>query len=167
MYELNNRGVELSIIGKLDEAIEVFTQALISSPSDFNLLFNISLVYIKKCDYQRALEYLLKTVEMKECDENLREIGVCYIKLKKYSEARKYLEVCLDRFSSSESENVMGVCLFLSAQYTEARIHFEKAVKLDPWNRDAWFNLSDTFMELGMKREAKMAKYKYKLLENK
>ena len=42
MYELNNRGVELSIIGKLDEAIEVFTHVITSYSIHYTKLYEMN-----------------------------------------------------------------------------------------------------------------------------
>lgn len=160
MYELNNRAVELSKKGQLDEAIELFKQALAEQPKDSNINFNIALVYMKKEQYKEAIKFLEKSIDIQTCDDNLREMGVCYIKLGKLDRARDYLIRAITDFGSSDSENVTGVMFFQMKHYEEAMRHFEHAVKLKPRNRDAWFNLRDTYSELGMSREARMADYK-------
>lgn len=165
MYELNNKAVKLSLKGKLDQSIKVFKEALLKSPDDSNINFNIALVYIKKEDYLTAIPYLEKSIEILPCDDNLRELGVCYIKLEKLEEARPFLIRAANDFGSSESQNVLGVYFFMISHFEEAQKHFEHAVKLNPENRDAWFNLKDTFLELGMERESKMAQYKFDQLE--
>lgn len=164
MYELNNKAVELSKKGHLDEAIKLFREELSAYPEDPNLNFNIALVYMKKDDFQVAADYLIKSVEIKESDENLRELAVCYIRLKEFDKARIYLDRALNSFNSSDTHNVMGVLQFQLEDYEGAKVSFEKATKLKPRNIDAWFNLGDTYSELGMVREAKMAKYKFEQL---
>ncbi len=54
---------------------------------------------------------------------------------------------------------------FQLGHYDEAKRYFEHATKLKPKNKDAWFNLSYTYKELGMEREANMARYKFEQLE--
>lgn len=165
MYELNNRGVELSKNGKLDEAISVFKEAIQQDPEDSNLYFNIALVYMKKEDFKSAIINLNKSVELFPNDDNLRELGVCYIKTNEMDSAREALVKAVSDYGSSDSENVMGVYFFQISHFEEAKRHFENAVRVDSENRDAWFNLCDTYMELGMEREAKMARYKLNELE--
>lgn len=162
MYELNNRAVELSKRGQLDEALKLFSEALDEKPDDANIHFNIALVYIKKENYKKAIKFLEKSLKIQPCDDNLRELGVCYIKQGQLEKARDYLIRAITDFGSSESENVTGVMFFQMEHYEEAKRHFEHAVKLKPKNSDAWFNLRDTYTELGMTREARMADYKYR-----
>ena len=165
MYELNNRAVQLSKDGKLNEAIELFMEALEADPYDSYINFNISLVYIKKEQFRKAISFLETSIELLANDDNLREIGVCYIRLNEHSRARPYLERAITEFGSSESENVMGAMFFQMSNFEEAKRHFENSTKLNSKNRDAWFNLKDTYIELGMDREAKMALYQFNILK--
>lgn len=165
MYELNNRAVLLSKDGKLNEAIELFKKALEENPNDSNVNFNIALVFMKKEQYKEAVTYLKRSVELFANDDNLRELGVCYIKLKEFDLARDSLIKATSQFESSDSENVLGVYFFQVSHFEEARRHFELSVHLNPKNRDAWYNLSDTFRELGLERDAKMALYKLEQLD--
>ncbi len=164
MYELNNKAVQLSKDGKLDEAISLFKEVLENNPDDSNVNFNIALVYIKKEQFEDAIKYLKKSIEIFANDDNLRELGVCYIKIKEFDNARDYLIRATTDFGSSDSENVLGVYFFQISHFEEARRHFEHAVHLNSSNKDAWFNLSDTFKELGMERDSKMALYKFEQL---
>ncbi|OQY37656.1 MAG: hypothetical protein B6229_08055 [Spirochaetaceae bacterium 4572_7] len=165
MYELNNRAVELSKEGRLNEAIHLFEKALDAMPNDSNLNFNISLVYMKQEKFKEAVEFLKKSINTEAGDDNLREIGVCYIRLKEYDKARKYLIRAFTEFGSSDTNNVLGVLFFQLKHFDEAKRYFENATKLNKNNKDAWFNLSDTYKELGMDREAQMATYQLKQLE--
>lgn len=164
MYELNNKAVRLSKDGKLDESITLFIKVLKEDPNNSNVNFNLALVYMKKEQFQEAIIYLKKSIEILTNDDNLREIGVCYIKLKEFDKARDYLLKATTDFGSSDSENVLGVYFFQTSNFEDARIHFEKAVSLNSSNKDAWFNLSDTFKELGLNRDSKMALYKFEQL---
>ncbi|MBN2617816.1 MAG: tetratricopeptide repeat protein [Spirochaetales bacterium] len=155
MYELNNKGVMFSKEGKLDEAINLFNAALVEDPNDPNVNYNMALVYMKKEDFKKAIEYLEKSVESQPCDDNLREIAVCYIRLKDFKTARKYLIQAVTDFGSSDTENVLGVLFFQMAHFEEAMRHFEHATKLNELNKDAWFNLSDTLDQLGLEKESK------------
>jgi tetratricopeptide (TPR) repeat protein len=162
MYELNNKAVELSKKGKLTKSIDLFNKALEENPLDTNINFNLALVYVKKEDFISAIKYLKNSIKSKKSPENLRELGICYIRLKKFSEARESLEESMRLDNNlSETYNVLGVLDFQEEKYLDARGAFEKAVELDPENRDAWFNLKDTYNELGMTREEKMAEFKY------
>ena len=165
MYELNNKAVQLSKDGKLNESITLFKEVLEKNPGDSNVNFNIALVYMKKEQFEEAITFLIKSIEIFANDDNLREIGVCYIKLKEFDKAREYLVRATTDFGSSDSENVLGVYFFQVSHFEEAKRHFEHAVHLNSSNKDAWFNLSDAFKELGMERDAKMALYKFEQLE--
>lgn len=165
MYELNNRAVELSKQGLLDEAINLFEEALDKSPDDSNINFNIALVFIKKEKFERAIFYLEKSIELEPGDDNLREIGVCYIRLKEFEKAKEYLTHASEEYGSSDTENVLGVLYFQMQHFKEAKRHFTNATQLNPDDKDAWFNLADTLKELKMKKEAKLARDNYKKLE--
>lgn len=167
MYELNNKAVQLTKAGKLNESISLFEKALIENPSDSNVNFNLALVYIKMENYIKAIFYLEISIKSFANDDNLREIGVCYIKLKEFDKARRYLVRATKEFGSSDSENVFGVYYFQISHFDEAKKHFELAVNLNPNNKDAWFNLSDTCKELGLERDSKMALYKFEQLGTK
>jgi tetratricopeptide (TPR) repeat protein len=54
--------------------------------------------------------------------------------------------------------------MFRRGDYGKARRDFEKAVALDPGYGEAWFNLRDTYEELGMKKERASAAAKAKAL---
>lgn len=166
MYELNNRAVLLSKEGRLDESIALFKEALENDSDDSNINFNIALVYMKKEAFDIAAKYLEKSISIFANDDNLRELGICYIRLEEYEKARPILLGAVKDFGSSDSENVLGVLFFKLANFEEAKRHFEIATKLNSKNRDAWFNLKDALLELGMKREAKMAQYNLEQLEN-
>lgn len=167
MYELNNKGVELSKQGRLEDAIDLFNLELEKNPKDPNVNFNMALVYIKKENFKEAIKYLEKSIEVAPCDDNLREMGVCYIRLKEFVKAKGYLVKAVTDYGSSDSNNVLGVLYFQLEHYEEARRYFEIATKLKPKNRDAWYNLSDTYKELGMNTEANAARHKYeKLIKN-
>lgn len=165
MYELNNKAVDLSKKGRLEDAIDLFNLELEKNPRDANVNFNLALVYIKKDDFKKAIKYLKISIEEEPCDDNLREIGVCYIRLKDFEAAKEYLVRAVTDYGSSDSNNVLGVLYFQQGHFDEAKRYFEHATKLKPKNRDAWFNLSDTYRELGMNREANMARYNYQQLE--
>ena len=166
MYELNNRGVELSKSGRLNEAIHLFEKAIEEGGDDPNIYFNLALVYMKKESYEKAVFHLKKSIDIEANDDNLRELGICYIKLKEFEKARPYLVRAVTEFGSSDSNNVLGVMFFQLKHYEEAKRYFEYATKIDKSNKDAWFNLSDTYKELGLDREAKMAKYTYDQLSS-
>ncbi|MGL1891031.1 MAG: tetratricopeptide repeat protein [Spirochaetaceae bacterium] len=161
MYELNNKGVELSKNGKLDEAISVFKNALDINPNDANINFNIALVYIKKDKFNEAIKYLDISVEKDPNDDNLRELGTCYIRLNNLEKARESLVRAVTEYGSADSENSLGVLFFKLEHYDEAKRHFEHATVLNPESKDAWYNLADTYSELGMFKDSKAAKYKY------
>lgn len=165
MYELNNKGVELSLNGRLEDAIDLFNLELEKNPKDGNVNFNMALVYMKKEDFKKAIEYLEVSIDQEANDDNLREIGVCYIRLKEFHRAKKYLLRAVTDFGSSDSNNVLGVLYFQMEHYEEAKRYFEYATKLKHSNKDAWFNLSDTYRELKMDREANLAKREYDKLE--
>ena len=165
MYELNNRAVELSKQGRLNESIRVFEEALEIMPKDSNLNFNLSLVYMKQERFKKAVEFLEKSINAEASDDNLREIGVCYIRLKEFDKAREHLIRAITEFGSSDTNNVLGVLFFQLKHFDDAKRYFEHATRLNKYNKDAWFNLSDTYKELGMDREAKMAKYQFEQLE--
>ncbi len=61
--------------------------------------------------------------------------------------------------------NHIGVLYFVTERIEDALTYFEKAVKCDDENIDAWFNLADTYEVLGKEAESEKARKRFLELE--
>lgn len=92
-YDLDRDARQLYSERKYDEALAKEQEAVGRKPNDAILLNNLGFLYYRKGDYERALDYLQKTVaadpKRKEAYGNLADT---YLKLGKKEEARKNYE---------------------------------------------------------------------------
>ncbi len=81
------------ILGKPEEAIAAYEDALTSDPNNVDLKFNMGRLYIRKENWENALEMFSAVLEAKPNDaEASLAVGQCYLGLKKYPDAIRYLE---------------------------------------------------------------------------
>ena len=103
---LNYIGMSYKNNGELDKALSYFEESLsLKTNEKYKPLpyFNIAIIYDKKGDYQKAVEYLQKAIEIDEKYEDYRGasiqklfLGDTYRKMKDYKNAEKYLSEGLE-----------------------------------------------------------------------
>lgn len=100
-----------------------------------------------KAEYQRAISYLKKSVEIyPSFTDPWTQMGVAYWKLKDYNNAyanyQKSLEI---NPNIATTRNNMGTLYFETGKYQEALGQFEKAIQLDPTYVDAYNNAGSAY----------------------
>lgn len=71
----NNIGVSLNELGNIDGAIEEFQKAIEINPEYSEANYNLSGVYYKKGDFEKAKEYISKAVETAPDHEKYKELA--------------------------------------------------------------------------------------------
>jgi len=150
--ELNNRAVSLIDAGRYQEAIDLLTKALSLDPSRTGILFNRAEAHRLSGNVDAARRDLLSELQMTpDSPEVLHALGLLAYEQDDFPLATKFYRKALDGDPAfAPAWNDPGVVEFRSQRYDRARAFFEKATALDADFSDAWFNLADTYDELGM-----------------
>ena len=163
----NNKGAELSAMGKYEEAERNFKLALELEPCDYFVLYNIGFTLLKKGDKKKFIEWFDSALD--NADTRLKgtlalDCGLACFDAALYEEAEKYYDIAASLglgVSSAEYWNRRGVLSFVTGRYEKAKECFEKAVSLEPDFADALYNLADTYDELGLSEKASKMRAKY------
>ena len=106
---------------------------------------NISLLYQEISDYRKAMDYLLKALEIVVAQKADFEIAVTYANLantavleKDYEKAKDYAMraiACFDKMKLYDAHycaalSALGMCFYAGHAYEEASSYFEKAMKI-------------------------------------
>jgi len=164
--ECNNRGIELSRLGKLQEAEELLMDGLVLYPEYPLLSYNLSLVYFKQDRFSEGVILLQDAVRLDpENGEFHGQLALGLYTLGRYDEAEFHYSLAVELAPEhGEIQNNRGVLFFVTGRYAEARSCFKAAVSLKSDYRDGWYNLADACDELGDRKGRKEALYRYKKL---
>lgn len=89
---LNNLATHLSCQGNLSDAEVFFERALQVAPEDESIAYNLAVVLMKRFNFIKALDVLLKLKPPVEIEPNVNlQIGTCLLALHRYQEAVNYL----------------------------------------------------------------------------
>ncbi len=118
-------------------------------PEDY-ICFEIAKELIHLNDYDDAIFYLEKAVNINERFEYLFQLGSLYILKKRLDDAEKILKkaVLLNPENSSAHDN-LGIIYSEKGLYNKAIKKFEKAIQLNPESADAYFNLGLVYRKKG------------------
>jgi signal transduction histidine kinase/Tfp pilus assembly protein PilF len=147
---LNTLAIAYTFNGSQDKALECHFKALVihekkGANEDLAITYNnIGFIYFRLEDYQLALDYYGKSLEINtllknnsELDGVLINMALCYNKLGKFKESenfiRRALSICANDCEPiilMEAEYCLGVSLFEQIRQNEAIKHFELSLKL-------------------------------------
>jgi tetratricopeptide (TPR) repeat protein len=97
-YSLSERAV------RLDEALEMAQRAIQAEPNNGAFLDTIGWIHYQRQEYQKALEYILKSVAVRDTSAEVMEhLGDVYDKLGQPEQARQYWHKALDLDGSRET----------------------------------------------------------------
>ena len=147
---LNNQAILLASDGAYNEAIACFKRAIVLDKENYLLWFNLGVTYRdagKLLEAERALETANHMVpDNEEVAETYATICLMQKKLSKVQ------QICMDALDFNPLNphmwNLLGVSEFQSENYEEASSYFEQAVSINPYYKDAIYNLRDTYSTL-------------------
>jgi len=148
---LKKIGAAYQFASKKDKALEYFQQSLKvfekiqADKKEFaKPLLNICIIYWRKDDYSKALDYCLKSLRISESIDNQRgiadakhNIGTVYDLSGKYDTALKYHFEALkireqmgDKEGIADSFNAIGIVYAITKKVTEAEKYYLKSLKI-------------------------------------
>lgn len=143
-------GVLYTQIGRFDDAIDQFDQALKVTRDDQEALLYAGIAYMNKKKYNEALEYFdreikyYKNTAMANSNTSLEQAyyygAVAHWKKKEYDKAIDYLNKALViKKASSDTYLILGRVYLDKKLYNEALSAFQKALEFDPSYADAFY----------------------------
>ena len=101
LWMFNNRGILLRRQGLWKEAVENYRKALTVAPDDAGLHYNIGVAYADGKEYDRALQFFEKALEVdptliKQTPSVSYNIATAHHRCRNLSEARRYLTAALE-----------------------------------------------------------------------
>ena len=162
---LNNQGIILAQSGDFKEAIACFKKAISLENFNYRLWFNLGITYRDAGQTQNAVHALEKAFQLNDSSQDVIESlsAICF-ELGLLEESKTYCNYGLDiQPLNSHLWNNLGVVEFNMENYEAACESFECAVSINPYYKDAIFNLKDTYSEL--KNETGMKECQAKLDE--
>lgn len=158
-----NLGVLYANAGNNDSAATYFASAVRATEGDSTmleersaLLLNLGTIYQRMGDHRAAVNTLGEYARGNPDDDNvLRQISVSYRALDMVDSAEAVESRLLAALSEMNLDDLdgqdllaVGVGLFQAEQYARAADVFRRAVVLNPYDRDALYNLANSYLAL-------------------
>jgi tetratricopeptide (TPR) repeat protein len=164
----NIKGIRLTEKGDFLSAITLFDEIIAEAPALSGVLFNRAEAKRSLGDLDGAeIDLNLALTISPDEPDYLHALGMVAYEKDDFDAALQWYEKALAQNPNHGTVwNDKGIIAFRRGNYAEARRSFEKAVLLEPDSYDAWFNLADTYDELGLKRERAKALDQLKRLKS-
>lgn len=155
-YLFNNRGLICWKMGRTDQAKQDFLQSIRLDSGNGDPYFNIGLIYFDEADFQRALHYLQRAVEINPVDSQfLTELGHLYLELDREEEA---LELFQKAFENDPADPQVDFhlgyyFLYKKRKPRDAVKYYCRGLEKDPNDQLALADLALAHWLLGNKRK--------------
>ncbi|MHC4393916.1 MAG: tetratricopeptide repeat protein, partial [Planctomycetota bacterium] len=149
---LGHVGDVLRDLGRLEKAAATYEQALALDPDDKRILCNVGDVYNSLGQPDRAMPYLIKSIDI---DEDYavahHNLAVSLTKKQQFAAAEKSLRRALELEPKhpSRTHYQLGVVLGRQRRFEEAIKSQQRALAEDPDNLDAYAHLGLVYLKLG------------------
>jgi tetratricopeptide (TPR) repeat protein len=103
--------------------------------------YNLGIAFAKKKEYETAIKFFDKVIELNPRDVAYESKANCLSKLDRYDEAIEIRDKIIELNPNDISYHNKGVDLLMAERYEEAIENFNKALELNPKNSKASFYL--------------------------
>jgi tetratricopeptide (TPR) repeat protein len=146
--------------GTFREAMPHYDEVLKSKPGDADVYNSLGLALAEHGNLEQAVRVYRSGLDFNPKNAHLHSnLGVALLQQGQLDKAFKELQVALDLLPVSETHNNMGMLLASKDQLVEAIEHYNEAIRLDPGNAKAYFNLGNAFL-VQSKLEESAASYR-------
>ncbi len=155
-YLLNNRGLIWWKMGKTDEAKDDFQASIGLDEGNGDPYFNIGLIYFDESNYNRALYYLRRAVEINPVDSQfLTELGHLYLELGREDDALRLFRQAFENDpDDAQVDFHLGYYfLYKRREPLHAIKYYAKGLKKDPADQFALADLAVAHWVLGNTRK--------------
>lgn len=164
---LNNQAILLAHNGQFSEALACLRRAIQIDRKNSLIWYNLGITYRDSGDLPNAMEALKNAFSISPDKEDIVEtLCVVCMNLHLMDKAFEYCEEGLDLHPvSAKLWNLMGVLQFNDNDFSGASESFEMAVTINPYYKDALYNLHDTYVEQHNPHGVKVTASRIKELE--
>lgn len=151
--KLNNQAIQLASDGDYSGAIACFKRAILIENKNHFLWYNLGLTYRDCADFKNAINCLVKAHQISpENEDVISALIEVHLEINRNEEAQQYaLEGLKINECNANFWNLLGITFFKMEDYNNAADNFEIALTLNPYFKNALYNLRDTYSELGNK----------------
>lgn len=134
IFTLLDKTEELIHLDKFDDAEYFLSQIEIYKPGDLNVPFQRGTMFMKKKEYEKALEqFFIVHEKLPDFFANVNNIGAAYYKLHKYDIAIEYFKRALELKPDTDFVlSIMAEALFRRGNHKESIVHFKRALEISP-----------------------------------
>lgn len=148
----NNLGAYYFHAGDLHRAERLLLGAVAIEPRNYYYVSHLALLYLKTGNEDRALAMAQRAKSLNPSDVNVRYVlGNIYLKKGMWSDAARhyYVGLKLERDNNAEALMALGAAEVKMGAYKEAIKTYQKAIRLEPRNKNALHNLALLHRHLG------------------
>ena len=148
---LYNQALSLTALGRLDEAIDRYTDALGLKPDFVEAYYNLGNVLKKKGHIEKAVENYAASIQLKpDFPEVYNNLGLCLKALKRCEQAvENYERAIALKPDFAEAYNNLGLTLQEQGLWEQAVERFESAIAIKPDHFGAHYNLGFALNAMG------------------
>ena len=141
--------------GLTEQAIEKGQSLLEANPQDSNMLYNLSLLHVKRKEYSEAKDYADKLIKLSNDNYQGHYLnGVIAYYNQDVEQAKTALEKAISLNDNSSSAWLyLGHLFNYAEQYTEAKRSFEKVIDLQGESASIYYNLAVLSQKLNQPKE--------------
>jgi len=161
-------GITYDILGKGEEAMKTYQDALKMSPGNKDLLFNLGRLFLMRDDYPNAINQLTEVLKTNPEDFEVNyNVGLSYLKIGERldKKSREVEDAAMTAKKKPNTVRIDSLKQASTAQFKAAMPFLRKAVEVKPEQGSAWHNLGVGYMRTGDTEKAKDAFAKAEALE--
>jgi len=161
-------GITYDMMGKPEEAMKTYQDALKMNPGNKDLLFNLGRLYLMRDDYANAISQLTEVLKQNPEDFEVNyNVGLSYLKIGERLDkrAREIEDAAIAAKKKPNTARIDSLRQAANANFNGAMPYLKKAVDLKPDQGSAWHNLGVGYMRAGDQEKAKEAFAKAEALE--
>jgi tetratricopeptide (TPR) repeat protein len=144
-------GITYDMMGKGDEAVKMYQEALQARPDDGSLLFNLGYLYYRRADYPNAILGFKKVLDIDAEDfEANYHLGRSYLLVGEQQDKQgRELEEAAMKKKKMHTKQIDSLKAVAKENFKAARPYLEKAVTLKPEDHFAWHDLAVSCIRTG------------------
>jgi tetratricopeptide (TPR) repeat protein len=152
---LYNVAKSLALRGKTEQALEFYNRVLAILPDDADTHAAIAMMEVDKGNVERAVELYKEGLSKKPDDGGLHGgLGSLYLQMGLVDEAVKELETAVELKADSAIYGNLAMAVLAKGDSDMAMAYLNKAIKLDPADAEAHYNLGNCYLSQDLPAKA-------------
>ncbi|MGD1041551.1 MAG: tetratricopeptide repeat protein [Sedimentisphaerales bacterium] len=145
-----------SELGRYQDAIEAYKQAIRIKPDFAGAHYNLGVAYGKLGRYQDAIESYKQAIRIKpDYAEAHCNLGIAYVNLDRYQDGiESYKQAIRIKPDYAYAHNNLGIAYGELGRYQDAIEAYKQAIRINPDLAEVHYNLGHTYLRVGDKSSA-------------